>query len=72
LDNIISQKNLLSREHSIPNESSLTKELVFAWCDDADGNSGYRAQIIRGFARHADIETVNNKAVIFLQAVKKC
>ena len=35
-----------------PNESLLTKELVFAWCGDANGNSGYRAQIIRGFARY--------------------
>lgn len=35
-----------------PNESLLTKELVFAWCNDANGNSGYRAQIIRGFARY--------------------
>jgi integrase len=35
-----------------PNESLLTKELVFAWCNDANGNSGYRAQTIRGFARY--------------------
>jgi len=35
-----------------PDESLLTKALVFAWCDDANGNSGYRAQIIRGFARY--------------------
>jgi len=35
-----------------PSESFLTKELVFAWCNDANGGSGYRAQIIRGFARY--------------------
>ena len=35
-----------------PDESLLVKELVFAWCGDAVGNSGYRAQIIRGFARY--------------------
>jgi integrase len=36
-----------------PNEPSLTKELCFAWCDDADGNGGsHRARIIRGFARY--------------------
>jgi integrase len=35
-----------------PDESSLTKELAFAWCADAGGGSGYRAQIIRGFARY--------------------
>jgi integrase len=36
-----------------PEESSVTKELAFAWCDDADGNGGHqRAQIIRGFARY--------------------
>jgi len=35
-----------------PDESLLTKELAFAWCDDANGASGYRAQIIRGFARY--------------------
>jgi integrase len=35
-----------------PSESSLTKELAFAWCNDANGSSGYRAQIIRGFARY--------------------
>ena len=35
-----------------PSESLLTKELVFAWCNDANGGSGYRAQIIRGFARY--------------------
>jgi integrase len=35
-----------------PDESSLTKELAFAWCSDANGNSGYRAQIIRGFAKY--------------------
>jgi len=35
-----------------PSESTLTKELAFAWCDDADGSGGYRAYIIRGFARY--------------------
>ena len=35
-----------------PGESSLTKELAFAWCNDANGDSGYRAQIIRGFGRY--------------------
>jgi len=35
-----------------PSESLLTKELVFTWCNDANGSSGYRAQIIRGFARY--------------------
>ena len=35
-----------------PNETLLTKELVFAWCDDANGGGGHRAYIIRGFARY--------------------
>jgi len=35
-----------------PHEHSLTRELVFAWCEDADGSSGYRAHIIRSFARY--------------------
>jgi integrase len=36
-----------------PGETSLTKELCFAWCGDAAGNGGCkRAQIIRGFARY--------------------
>ena len=35
-----------------PDELFLTKELAFAWCDDTRGNSGYRAQIIRGFAKY--------------------
>jgi integrase len=37
---------------NFPSEPCLTKELVFAWCGDANGDSGYRAQIIRGFARY--------------------
>lgn len=37
---------------SFPKEASLTKELAFAWCNGANGSSGYRAQIIRGFARY--------------------
>jgi integrase len=35
-----------------PSESSLTKELAFAWCNDTDGSSGYRSYIIRGFAKY--------------------
>jgi integrase len=35
-----------------PDESSLTKELAFAWCADTDGSSGHRTQVIRGFARY--------------------
>ena len=36
-----------------PNESVLTKEIAFAWCNDAKGNGGYnRASIIRGFAKY--------------------
>jgi integrase len=36
-----------------PQESSLTKELAFAWCDNARGNGGYgRAVYIRGFAKY--------------------
>ena len=35
-----------------PSESSLTKELVFAWCNDTNGSSGYRAKYTRGFARY--------------------
>ena len=35
-----------------PSEFFLTKELVFAWCNNANGSSGYRARIIRGFARY--------------------
>jgi integrase len=35
-----------------PEESLLTKELAFAWCNDARGNSGYRAQAVRGFGKY--------------------
>jgi integrase len=35
-----------------PTESTLTKELAFAWCNDARGNSGYRAQTMRGFGKY--------------------
>jgi len=35
-----------------PGESFLTKELAFAWCNDACGNSGYRAQTIRAFGKY--------------------
>ena len=45
-----------------PEETSLTKELVFAWCNDAVGRSGYRAQIIRGFARY--LLSVGNEAFL--------
>ena len=36
-----------------PNESTLTKEIAFAWCNDAKGNGGHlRASVVRGFARY--------------------
>jgi len=35
-----------------PDEPSLTKELAFAWCDDAKGNGGHRARTIRGFGKY--------------------
>lgn len=36
-----------------PNESTLTQEIAFAWCNDAKGNGGSnRARVARGFARH--------------------
>jgi len=39
-------------EH-FPNESILTKEIAFAWCNDAKSNGGTnRARVIRGFARY--------------------
>ena len=36
-----------------PDESILTQEIAFAWCNDAKGNGGTnRARVIRGFARY--------------------
>lgn len=36
-----------------PNESILTKEIAFAWCNNAKGYGGAnRARVIRGFARY--------------------
>jgi len=35
-----------------PEESLLTKDLVLAWCNDTNGNSGYKAHAARGFARY--------------------
>lgn len=38
---------------NFPNEAILTKEIVFAWCNDAKGNAGAkRACVIRGFGRY--------------------
>ena len=37
---------------SFPEEASLTKELVFAWCNDTKGKSGYRAPFIREFSKY--------------------
>jgi len=45
-----------------PNESYLTKELVFAWCNESNGSSGYRAQIIRGFAKY--LISINEEAFL--------
>jgi integrase len=47
-------------QSQFPDESTLTKELAFAWCNDANGYGGcHRAHIIRGFARYlASIEDV--------------
>ena len=42
-----------------PNEAILTKEIAFAWCNDAKGNGkgGYnRASTLRGFARYILLE----------------
>lgn len=44
---------------NFPNETILTKEIAFAWCNDAKGNgkgSFNRASALRGFARHAFVE----------------
>lgn len=36
-----------------PDENILTKEIAFAWCNDAKGNGGFnRASALRGFARY--------------------
>jgi len=46
-----------------PDETILTKEISFAWCNDAKGNGGSnRAQAIRGFARY--IISTGNKAYV--------
>ena len=39
--------------NQFPNEHVLTKDIAFAWCNDANGNGGARrATILRGFARY--------------------
>jgi len=48
---VLANFDRFSLQH-FPDESALTKELVFAWCEDAEGSSGYRAQIIRGFGKY--------------------
>jgi len=46
-----------------PDETNLTKEISFAWCNDAKGNGGCnRAQTLRGFARY--IISTGNKAYV--------
>jgi integrase len=38
---------------NFPNETALTQDIAFAWCNDAKGNGGAnRACIIRSFGRH--------------------
>jgi len=49
-----------------PDETTLTQEIAFAWCNDAQGNSGVkRACILRNFARYLIL--AGNEAYIIPQ-----